>query len=309
MHASLLSQIKNHPRFFFLSIAVHVILLVIVTVSLSDHSSPKLPVTKKVDTVKAVVIDASVVKQEIQKIKQAEEKKKNQKVAQQQKLDRQAKKAREQRKKEEKRLADLKLKEKKRKQDLAKKEKSERDKKKKELAKLKQQQEELVNKRKAEQKKLADIEKKRKAAEAEAKKKKLAAEAEAKKQKLAAEANARRKEQEAEMRQQMLAEERRMAKQSAANQKLLAQYVYQIQRKVEINWNAPASMTKGWACEVLVEQNRFGEVLNVQMKKCTGSEAFKSTVERAVRKASPLPEAPNNDIFEKKLNFVFRPEV
>jgi len=298
MHASLISQIKNHPRFFFLSIAVHVILLVIVTISLSDPSAPKLPVAKKVDTVKAVVIDASVVKQEIQKIKQAEEKQRNQEVAQKKKLDREVKKAREQRKKEEKRLADLKLKEKKRKQALAKKEKSDREKKKKELAKLKKQQQELVNKRKAEQKKLADIEKKRKAVEAEAKKKKLAAEA-----------DARRKVQEAEMRQQMLAEERRMAKQSAENQKLLAQYVYQIQRKVEVNWNAPASMTKGWSCEVLVVQNRFGEVQNVQMKKCTGSEAFKSTVERAVRKASPLPEAPNNDIFEKKLNFVFRPEV
>ena len=298
MHASLISQIKKYPRFFFLSIAVHVILLVIVTISLSDPSAPKLPATKKVDTVKAVVIDASVVKQEVQKIKQAEEEKRNQKVAQQKKLDREVKKAREQRKKEEKRLANLKLKEKKRKQELAKKEKLERDKKKKELAKLKKQQQDLVNKRKAEQKKLADIEKKRKAVEAEAKKKKLAAEA-----------NARRKVQEAEMRQQMLAEERRMAKQSAANQKLLAQYVYQIQRKVEVNWNAPANMTKGWSCEVLVVQNRFGEVQNVQMKQCTGSEAFKSTVERAVRKASPLPEAPNNDIFEKKLNFVFRPEV
>jgi len=298
MHASLISQIKNHPRFFFLSIAVHVILLVIVTISLSDPSAPKLPVAQKVDTVKAVVIDASVVKQEIQKIKQAEEKQRNQKIAQKNKLDREVKKAREQRKKEEKRLAKLKLKEKNRKKELAKKEKSERDKKKKELARLKKQQEELVNKRKAEQKKLADIEKKRKAVEAKAKQKKLAAEA-----------DARRKLQEAEMRQQMLAEERRMAKQSAANQKLLAQYVYQIQRKVEDNFNAPASMTKGWSCEVVVVQNRFGEVQNVQMKKCTGSEAFKSAIERAVRKASPLPEAPNNDIFDKKLDFIFRPEV
>jgi len=309
MHASLISQIKNHPRFFFLSIAVHVILLAIVTISLSQPSAPKLPTAKKVDTVKAVIIDASVVKQEIQKIKQAEENKRNQQVAQKNKLDRQVSKAREQRKKEERRLADLQLKEKKRKQALAKKEKAERENKKKELAKLNKQQEELVNKRKAEQEKLADIAQKRKAAEAaaEAEKKKLAAEAE--KKKLAAEASARRKEQEAEMHQQMLAEERRMAKQSAENQKLLAQYVYQIQRKVEANWNAPASMIKGWSCEVLVLQNRFGEVQNVQMKKCTGSEAFKSTVERAVRKASPLPEAPNNDIFEKKLNFIFRPDV
>ena len=78
MHASLISQIKNHPRFFFLSIAVHVILLALVNISLSQPSAPKLPTAKKVDTVKAVIIDASVVKQQIQKIQQAEENKRNQ---------------------------------------------------------------------------------------------------------------------------------------------------------------------------------------------------------------------------------------
>jgi colicin import membrane protein len=76
-----------------------------------------------------------------------------------------------------------------------------------------------------------------------------------------------------------------------------------------MNWIAPASMTAGWSCEIMVEQNRFGEVQNVRAKQCSGSEAFKSTVERAVRKASPLPEAPNNDVFDKKINFIFKPEV
>lgn len=127
--------------------------------------------------------------------------------------------------------------------------------------------------------------------------------------KLAEEAEQRRQQQELEMRQQMLEEERRLAKQSAENQRLLIQYIAMIQRKVEQNWNAPANMTSGWSCEIMVEQNRFGDVQSVQMKQCTGSDAFKSTVERAVRKASPLPEAPNNDIFEKRLNFIFRPEV
>lgn len=298
MHASIIDQIKNHPVLFGLSLGLHVALLVLLTFSLSHSSAPKMPAAKKVDTVKAVIIDASVVEQEVQKLKRAEDKKRNQQVAQKNKLDKQARNAKAQRKKEEKRLADLKKKEKQRQQAKAKKEKTERIKKEKELAKLTQQKKELEKKRLDEQKKLDALAAKRKAEEKAALEKKQAAEAEV-----------RRKAQEAEMRQQMLEEERRLAKQSAENQKLLAQYIYQIQRKVEVNWNAPASMTTGWSCEIIVEQNRFGEVQNVQMKQCSGSDAFKSTVERAVRKSSPLPEAPNNDVFDKKLEFIFRPDV
>ena len=286
---------------FVLSVGLHLLLVVILTFNMSP-SAPKMPTAKKVDTVKAVIIDASVVEKEKQKLIRAEKNKRDKQVAQTDKLDRDAKKAKDKRKKEEKRLAKLKNDEKKRKQKLAKKEKAEKQKKKNEIAKLKQEQKELEKKRRDEQQKLAAIETKRKAEEAAERKKVLD-------KKLAAEAEVRRKAQEAEMRVQMQEEEKRLAKRSAENQKLLAQYIYQIQRKVESNWNAPASMTSGWSCEIMVEQNRFGEVQSVRTKQCSGSEAFKSTVERAVQKASPLPEAPNNDVFEKKLNFIFRPDV
>jgi colicin import membrane protein len=298
MHNSILSQIKNHPLIFALSIGLHVLLVVVLIFNMDNSVAPKMPEAKKVDTVKAVIIDASVVEREKQKLIRAEKNKKNKQVAHKNKLDREAKKAREKRKKEEQRLAKLKRDEKKRKQAVAKKDKADKQKKKQELARLEAQQKELEQKRRDEQQKLAAIENKRKAEEAAELKKKQAAEAEV-----------RRKAQEAEMRQQMLEEEKRLAIQSKENQKLLAQYIYQIQKKVEINWNAPASMTSGWSCEIMVEQNRFGEVQKVRTKQCSGSDAFKSTVERAVRKASPLPEAPNNDVFEKKLNFIFRPDV
>jgi colicin import membrane protein len=288
------------------------LLVVVLIFNMDNNVAPKMPAAKKVDTVKAVIIDASVVEKEKQKLIRAEQKKRDKRVAQKNKLDRQAKKARDKRQKEEKRLADLKRKEKKRlqedkkrKQKLAKKEKAEKEKKKRELAKLekqqeklKQQQKELEKKRRDEQQKLAAIEAKRKAEEKAVKQKKLAAEAEV-----------RRKAQDAEMRQQMLAEEQRLAKRSKENQKLLAQYYYQIQARVLNAWTAPPGMTAGWSCEIMVEQNRFGEVQKVITKQCTGNEAFKSSIETAVRKASPLPEAPNNDVFEKKLEFIFRPKV
>ncbi len=294
MHASLLTQIKQHPMMFGLSIVLHLVLIGILTVSLSHTSAPKMPTSPKVDTVKAVVIDASVVEQEIKKLKQAEENQRQKEIAHKRKLDQEAKRAQDKRKKEEQRLAELKRREK----EQARKAKLEKERKQKELAELKKQQQELEKKRQAEQERLAKLEQQRKAEEEAARQKKLAAEAEA-----------RRKQQEAEMRQQMLEEERRLAKQSEENQRLLVKYIAQIQRKVEKNWNAPAAMTAGWSCEIMVEQNRFGDVQSVEMKQCTGSDAFKSTVERAVRKASPLPEAPNNEIFEKKLNFIFRPDV
>ncbi|VAW65212.1 hypothetical protein MNBD_GAMMA10-950 [hydrothermal vent metagenome] len=309
MHSSIFSQFKKHPFLFLLSLGLHLGVVAILAISMSDTAPPKMPAAEKVETVKAVVIDASVVEKEVQKFKQAEKRKREQQTTQKNKLDNAAKKARQQREKEEKRLTELKRKEKKRQKEMVKKEKIEREKKKQELAKLKQQQKELEKKRQQEQQKLAAIEKKREAQEEADRKKKLVAQAEAKRKADAAEAEKRRKVQEAEMRQQMLEEERRLVKQSAENQKLLVQYIYQIQKKVELNWNAPASMTSGWSCEIMVEQNRFGEVQNVQMKQCSGSDAFKSTVERAVRKASPLPEAPNNDVFEKKLKFTFRPDV
>ncbi len=312
MQASLIAQIREHPLMLTLSILLHLILLAILAVSLSHTQAPKMPQSKKIDTVKAVVIDASVVEQEVKKLRQAEENKRNEKLAEQKRLEQKAQDAEKKRRQEEKRLADLKRKQEQQKREqaqlkreqelkakqLAEKQKAEKARKQKELEALKKQQQELERKKAEEQKKLAELEAKRKREEEAARQKKLAEEAEA-----------RRRQEELEMHQQMLEEERRLAKQSAENQRLLLQYISRIQRKVEQNWNAPASMVAGWSCEVLVEQDRFGDVQSVQMKQCTGSDAFKSTVERAVRKASPLPEAPNNDIFEKRLNFIFRPDV
>ena len=110
MHASIVDQIKNHPVLFVFSVGLHLVLLVILTISLNRSTAPSMPAAKKVDTVKAVIIDASVVEQEVQKLRRAEENKRNQQIAQKNKLDQQAKIARKQRKKEEQRLADLKLK-------------------------------------------------------------------------------------------------------------------------------------------------------------------------------------------------------
>ncbi len=341
MQSGILAQVRKHPLLFIMSVGLHLILAITLVFNVINEA-PKMPAAKKIDTIKAVIVDAGLIDKEKKKLVRAEKDERDKLLAEKKAIEIEAEKALDKRlteekrivqlkKQEEKRQADLKEAEKqrlaklektekkrlaklekaekkrkaklkkeaeKRKKLLAKKEKAERDRKAKELAALTKQREELEKKRHKEEQKLKELKERRKAEEQAIINEKLAIEAEE-----------RRRAQDAEMRQQMREEEKHLAKQSKENIKLLAQYVYQIQKKVEINWNAPVSMTTGWSCEIMVEQNRLGDVQNVRMKKCTGSEAFKNTVERAVRKASPLPIAPNNDLFEKKLTFIFKPDV
>ncbi|MCW9013233.1 MAG: cell envelope integrity protein TolA [Gammaproteobacteria bacterium] len=294
MHTGFFHELKNHPVALGLSIVLHLVLLVILTISLDHTQAPKMPAAPKAKTVQAVVVDASQVDRELNKLKLAEQRKKDKELDRKKRLERDAKKARDKRRQEEKRLAELKRKQKQaEKAEKAKQVRLDKERKQKqaELDKLEKQ-------RQQEQQRLAAIEAKRKAEEAAEQKKQAAAEAEA-----------RRQAEEAELKRRMAEEEARQKAHSSEMQKLRAQYVLSIQQKVERQWQTPLNMVAGWSCEVMVQQNRFGDVLQVQMLKCSGNEAFKSSVERAVRKASPLPEPPSNDVFDKKLQFTFRPNT
>lgn len=282
MDSGLWREIKDHPKVMWLSIALHVLLLVLLSVSLT-HNAPKLPSKPTVNTVQAVVVDSARVNTELEKLKQIELNKLKKEESRKKKLEKDIKKARDARKKEEKRLADLKKKQKQR-------EKAEKEKKKKLALERKKKEQELADlekKRKAEQEKLAAIEAKRKQEEDAA----------------------RRKIEEAELKRQLLEEERRQVKLNSRLQNLRAQYIKSIEQKVARNWLPPVKMQSGWSCEVSVKQNPLGEVTLVKMLNCSGSSAFKSTVERAVRKASPLPVPPDPQVFEANIQFTFRPDV
>ena len=294
MDSGLWHLIKTNPLALGVSIGLHLVLLVILSISLTHTSAPKLPSKPQVKTVQAVVVDADRVNTELKKLQQAEQRKKDQELSRKQRLEKEMQQAREQRRKEEQRLAALKKKQ--QQQEQAEKQKQqkleqERKRKQQELAALEQ-------KRQKEQQRLAAIEEKRKAEEEAARKKKQAAEDEA-----------RRKAEEAELQRKLAEEEERLAEQNTRLQTLRAQYIKLIEQQVERNWLPPANMTEGWYCEVMVQQNLLGDVTNVQMIKCNGSEAFKSTVERAVMKASPLPSPPDPQVFDKKLQIRFSPKV
>jgi len=110
---------------------------------------------------------------------------------------------------------------------------------------------------------------------------------------------------EAELREQIALEEQRMA---AERSGLLGQYIGLIQQRVTRSWLKPPEAQPGLNCEVFVSQIPGGDVVDVRIGRCNGSDAVKRSIEAAVYRASPLPPPPDASLFERNLVFEFRPE-
>ena len=325
----IIDAVKRHPKAVIASVGLHVVLLVLLSLSLSSSEIPEQP-KPQANTVKAVVVDAKKVDDELRRRKQAEQDKIQQALAKQRKIEQEKKRKAELKKKEaeRKKQAEMKRKrdaEKKRKAEIERKKKLEIERKRKEeqkrLAALeveKKRKAEEERKRKlaeeAEKKRLAEEGEKKRLAE-EAEKKRLAEEAErkrkeeeARKKREAEEAEKRRLAEEADMKRRLAEEEQRQAEHNRMLNSALAQYVSMIQQRVEQKWRRPVSLNPGMSCKVFVEQNAFGDVMSVKLLECPNDVAFRNSVESAVWAASPLPRPEHHEIFQKEIEFIFRPE-
>lgn len=281
--SGLFAEIKNHPMILALVILLHIGLAVMLSISLSDDEKPPMPAAKKHNIINAVMVDA----------KKFDERKKQEKHA------------------AEKLVADKKRqKELERKKALEKKRLAEKKKKQLVLAK-KKEQERLKNEKLAAEKKLRE-KKAREKKEAERKKQEKL---EAERKRKVEEERQRRAEEKAEFERALLEEERReeearkQLERAARLQTQREQYTIQITQKVENSWLRPATTVKGQSCDVIVTQTMMGDVIDVRLTSCTGDNAFQRSVERAVRKASPLPKPPNPDVFDREIHFTFKPRL
>jgi colicin import membrane protein len=265
----MLKALFENPKALVMAILVHVVLLGVLLVSIDWTSKP--PPATQVETVKAVVVDESRVQAEMEKLKKAEQKKKDDEAARQQKLRREAEVAKKKRQAEEKRLKDL-------------------EQKKSALAK-KAREEEL---RLAEAKKQREQEAKRQAEE----KKKQAEEAR-RKQELAEKARRAK-----ELQEQMLAE------QQAARQTEINRYIALIRNKVSQNW-LQLGFQKGLKCTVQVNLIPSGDVVNARVTVSSGNAQFDDSVLKAVHKASPLPLPKDPVLLNEMrvINFEFEPKA
>ena len=276
---------KKYPVAVILSVVFHLLLVAFFMFSADIFSEKKINPKPTVNVVKATVIDESKIKAEAEKLKNIENKKRLQEQARLNEI-------KKKRLAEEKRIADLKKQQELQKQKLAKQKADEAAR----QAKLKEKN--LLAKKKAEaaeKKKQADEKKKReRLAREKAEKLKAAKEKAAKEQ---------------AQREQALRELAAQEEQEIRAQEAVASYTDLIRQKVERNWIQPPGDITGLDCVVRVRLIPGGDVIDAQVIKSSGNALFDRSVERATRKAAPLPLPNDPKIFNffRTLEFYFRP--
>ena len=288
--------IRKHPRAFLGAVIAHLLFVVILVVSIHFSESPLAPPGPQQEIIEAQAVDEKVIQAELDRIKAAEQRKKDA-----------ARKAREARLQEQRRKEELKQ------QRIAeeKKRKAEARKRKEQEAAEKQRLAELEKKRKeqaaAEKKRLED-ERKRK--EEEARQAKLEQERKEKERQVALQAEIAR--QEAELQKQQEAE--RLAREAEARrqaqQSEIAKYISLIKQEITRHWNIPATVAQDLVCEIKVRLLPSGDVIDVQIVKSSGDPTFDNSVEKAVYRAAPLSvPSVESGLFEefREVNFTFNP--
>ena len=86
-------------------------------------------------------------------------------------------------------------------------------------------------------------------------------------------------------------------------------YVNNIAARVRTFWRYQDA-DDDWSCNVYVQQDENGVVEAVNIQNCNlddseKARAFKNSIERAIYKASPLPSAPDEEVFTKEILFEF----
>jgi len=92
--------------------------------------------------------------------------------------------------------------------------------------------------------------------------------------------------------------------------KLKSSYIGLIAARVKDEWRYMGA-EDDWGCNVYIIQDEDGYVEAVNVQDCTiddsdKAESFRNSIERAVYKASPLPMAPDQSVFDTEIMFLFR---
>jgi colicin import membrane protein len=329
-------------RSLMLAVGIHVLAIGLLIVSL-DLTPPPAGQPQGTEVVQAVTVDEHKVKAEIERLEQAERRKRDQELARRRTAEREVATAKAKRQAEERRLAEVKKErdavenakaaeqkeleatEAKRKQEEAKRQQEEERRitlEKQRLEEEKQRAEARLAKEKRKQTEAkAEAEKKRKAAEAKAaaEKERKEAEAEAEKKRketqakaeAKAKAEAEKKRQEEERLARELAEQIEAEEQAERDQSEIQRYMRLIATKVENAFIYPPNLPDGLKCLLVIQVAPGGDVVDAKVVRSSGNAVFDRRAELAVRKASPLPvpDDPRLSQDMREFNFDFEPEA
>jgi colicin import membrane protein len=92
--------------------------------------------------------------------------------------------------------------------------------------------------------------------------------------------------------------------------KLKSSYIGLIAARVKDEWRYMGA-EDDWGCDVYIIQDEDGYVEAVNVQGCTIDDSdkaasFRNSIDRAVYKASPLPMAPDQSVFDTEIMFFFR---
>lgn len=268
--------IRNHPRALLGAILAHLVFVAILVVSFRFSGTPTGMFGEPPEVIEAVAVDEKVIQAELDKLKAAEQRKKDE-----------ARQAREARLKEQRRKEEAK----KQRAAEAKKRKQQQAAEKKRLAALEAKRKQEAEHKRKEQERLARQEQERKAKEKQ----------EALQAEIARQEAEFQKQQEVD-RQTRQAEARRQASLSEINK-----YRSLIKEEVTRHWNIPATAHDDLLCEVKVRLIPSGDVVDVKIIKSSGDAAFDRSVEKAVYRAAPLSVPPlESGLFDKFREVVFQ---
>ena len=303
MHVSWLVRLRS----IIYSLAVHIVAVSLLLLSFDFVARPIRPQHQNINIVKAVSVDKKEVEQELQRLKNLDEEKKQTEKKHLEELEKQAQELKKLRAEEEQKLKEARKKKEE--------EQKHREDEQKKLVQLEKEKAELEKQRKQEEEKKKQVEAERKKAEAE--KQRLEEEKRLAEEKLKKEEEARRKAEEEKKRQ---AAEQALQEQLAAEQaeeqrrqdaSLLDRIAAGIQRNVERNFNK-TGLPENLACTLRVKLLPGGDVVDVSVEKSSGNDIFDRRALTAVQKASPLPVPGDLDTFERlnlrDLTFIFTPQ-
>jgi len=82
-------------------------------------------------------------------------------------------------------------------------------------------------------------------------------------------------------------------------------YILTIKAKIENNWLIPHNTNHDRICTVIVNQLPSGKVTSVKIHECKGDSIYLDSLENAIWKSSPLPIAPDIEVFQENLVLQF----
>lgn len=101
-----------------------------------------------------------------------------------------------------------------------------------------------------------------------------------------------------------------IARDSAQHALLFGRYLGQVQARIERAWIRPRSYVAAprFFCRARIEQDRRGDVMEVRLDHCNGTERWQQSLLNGIRTASPLPAPPDVSVYADVLWLSFSSE-